>query len=378
MIVIEPVATAHLTARVDLEAIRDNLAAVRSLAGDREIMACVKGNAYGHGLVAVARSLESAGARWLTTASLAEAEALLESGIRCRVLLFPTIAGLAAAPLARRGVSIGVQSAEEAAAVARATGGALSIFLKVDCGFGRVGVPLEAAVEAARAVLRLPAVRLDGVFTHLPFGSPESLPWLRERLEAFGDVVGDIRARAPGRVLAQALASTGLACGLDSPGADAVCPGTLLYGLQPAWTGDGPPKVRGLRPALVALTSVIGSLRQIPEGGRFGMGGLRTAERPTRVGVMPIGFSSSILLRKPGQCVAIGGWRAPVLSVSLEHTIVDVTGVSGVDEGSPVHLLARDPAIGPTLDEVAGAQGRAAVEVLVGLTGRATYDYRPQ
>lgn len=94
-----------------------------------------------------------------------------------------------------------------------------------------------------------------------------------------------------------------------------------------------------------------------------------------RVGVLPIGFSNSILLRKPGQRVFVGGRPADVLSVSLEHTVVDVTDAPGAGEWAEVHLVSRDQTRGPSLEEVAQAQGRATVEVLVALTGRTVYEY---
>ena len=365
-----------LSALVDLQAIRDNLRVIQSLAGDRAVMACIKGNAYGHGLLPVARCLEGEGVLWLTLGSPEEALALREAGIGTRILLFPTIAGLDLAPLVRRDVTIGVQSSEEAAALARASGGRVSFFLKVDSGFGRVGVPLDDAVDEARRIGQLPSVTLEGVFTHLPFSSAESAPWVAERLKAFGAVAAAIQERAARPLLVQALASTGLACGLDAPSTNAVCPGQLLYGLQPAWTpATDRPVIKGLRPALVELTTVVGSLRSIPAGARFGPGGVRTAARPTRVGVLPVGFSNSILVRKPGQRAFVSGRPVDILSVSLEHTVVNVTDVAGVGEWTKVHLLARDPALGPSLDDVAEAQGRAAVEVLVALTGRAGYEY---
>ena len=365
-----------VTARVDLDAIRDNVRLVRSLAGDRAVMACVKGNAYGHGLLAVGRCLEAAGVTWLTLGSPSEALALREAGIKTRVLLFPTIAGLDLMPLVAGGITIGVQSSEEAAALARDAGGRSSVFLKVDSGFGRVGVPLAGAMAEARRIARLASVTLEGVFTHLPFAGAESVPWAQERLKAFGEVASTIQDEVGGPLVVQALASTGLACGLDAPGTNAVCPGQLLYGVQPAWTSDeGRPFVDGLRPALMEVTTVAGSLRAIDAGARFGPGGARTAARPTRVGVLPVGFSNSILVRKPGQRAFVAGQPVEILSVSLEHTVVDLTDAGPIGERATVHLVSRNPAQGPSLEQVARAQGRAAVEVLVALTGNAFYEY---
>ena len=123
------------------------------------------------------------------------------------------------------------------------------------------------------------------------------------------------------------------------------------------------------------VRTVLGTLRDIAPGTRYGYDGGRVAARPTRLGALPIGYSNSILLPKAGQKVRVDGRDAPVLSVSLEHAVVDVTDVEGARTGAPVCLLASESAKGPTLAEVASAQGRTALEVLVALTGRAAYEY---
>ena len=364
-----------LRAVVSLPALRRNLALVRQrLAPGTELIACVKANAYGHGCLPVSACLQAAGVRWLSLGSPVDARALRASGITCDILLFPTGEGGDPGPLTDAGITVGIQSFDEAAALARpARARPAAIFLKIDSGLGRVGVPLEHAARlAARIRSTLPGIRLAGVFTHLPFRGGEVLAWIEERLAAFGRVVAEIRRETPGPLLAQALASEGIARGVKAPEANAVCPGALLYGLEP--TGLSEPI--GTRPVLTEVTTLLGALRDVAPGTRYGYGGSRVAARPTRLGALPIGYSNSILLPKAGQVVRVDGREAPVLSVSLEHAVVDVTGIAGARAGAPAHLLASEAASGPTLAEVAAAQGRSALEVLVALTGRATYEYR--
>ena len=369
-----PFTAAHLRAVVSLAALRWNLGVVRrALPAGTELIACVKANAYGHGLRAVAACLQAEEVRWLSLGSPAEAVALRQWGITCDILLFPTGEGHDAAPLLEAGITVGVQSFEEAAALDQtARTRPPSIFLKVDSGLGRVGVPLgDAAPLAARIRSRLPRVRLAGLFTHLPFGGRDGTAWVEERLAAFGQVAAEIRAAAKGPLLVQALASAGIACGLDAPATNAVCPGQLLFGIEPAWL----PAPLGTRPVLTEVRTTLGPLRDVPPGTRFGWNGARAATRPTRLGTLPIGYSNSILLPRPGQTVRVGGQDAPVLAVSLEHTVVDVSDAARARAGAPVCLLASEPAAGPTLAEVAARQGRSPLEVLVSLTGRAAYEY---
>lgn len=367
-------ATSPLHAVVSLAALRDNLALIRrGLSADTELIACVKANAYGHGLQGIAACLEADGVRWLSLGSPADALALRRWGIACDILLFPTGLGSHPTPLLEAGITVSVQSFDEAAELARAARSQRpSIFLKVDSGLGRVGAPLGDAVRlAARIRAELPDITLRGVFTHLPFGGPDSRGWVEERLADFGRVAAEIRGATPGPLLIQALASAGVAAGMKAPEANAVCPGSLLYGIEPGWL----PAPFGTRPVLTEVRTVLETIRAIPPGTRYGYGGGRVAARATRLGALPIGYSSSFLVPKTGQKARVAGHEVPVLSVSLEHAVVDLSDAAGAQIGAPVCLLAGDAAAGPTLAEMAAQQGRTALEVLVALTGRVTYEY---
>ena len=148
-----PFTAAHLRAVVSLAALRWNLAWFgATLPAGTELIACVKANAYGHGLRAVAACLEAEGVRWLSLGSPAEAVALRQLGHRLRHPPVPDRRGRRSAPLLEAGITVGIQSFEEAAALAQAARARPpSIFLKVDSGLGRVGVPLEDAARAGGA-----------------------------------------------------------------------------------------------------------------------------------------------------------------------------------------------------------------------------------
>jgi alanine racemase len=369
--------TPPLTAVVDLAAIRTNLELVRrAVAPGTEIIGCVKANAYGHGVGAVARELETAGLRWLSLGSPAEALAVRAGGVSCGVLLFPTVLPPEIRPLLDARITLAIQSYAEAERLAR-EGQPVSLFLKVDSGLGRVGVALDEAPALARRLAReLPGIVVEGVFTHLPFQSVESLPWITSRLKAFGEAVARVREQIAGPLVVQALASSGILCELEAPETNAVCPGGLLFGLEPRWVAPGVRSAAlGTRSALVKVTIRLGGTRELAAGSQFGMGGMRTATRATRLGVLPIGYSNSILTPKPGQAVGIEGAAAPIVSLSLEHTVVDLTDVPGAREGAPAVLVARAPSVGPSLAEVARNQGRSELEVLVALSRHAAYEY---
>ena len=366
---------------VDLDALGDNVRRVRRRAGDdQEIIACIKANAYGHGLRAIAECLQRESVRWLAVGSPEEALALRRWGIACRILLFPTVGNREDSELAAAGISIGIQSYEEAESVARAASSTASVFIKVDVGLGRFGVPIgELASLTVRIISNLPTVKLDGIFTHLPFSDVDALPWIEGRMREFGRSVAEIRSRIETPLIVQAFSSDGIALGLKLPEANAVCPGQLLFGIEPASVrAAGPSRSLGTRPVLREVGTLLGGLRRVPAGARFGFGGAAVASRETLLGVLPVGFSNSLLVSKHRQVASLAGRIAPIVGVGLEHAVVDVTGIPGVEEGCAVTLLDRDSKLGLTLDDLARVQQRLPVEVLTSLTARANYEYRGQ
>ncbi len=363
-----------LKAIIDLEALRFNLKLIRKFAGRQEIIACVKANAYGHGLKAVAECLQAQGVRWLSVGSPAEALSLRRWGIGCRILLFPTVCKYPGALIAESGITIGIQSYEEAESLARAATGPVSIFLKVDTGLARFGVSTGNALALVTRIQKaFPSLHLEGIFTHLPFAGGAPLPWIELRMKEFGKSISEIRDCIGRPLLVQAFASAGIAFGLKMDEANAVSPGELLFGIERA-TGDQK-RSFGTRPVLQQITTVLGLIRRVSSGTRFGFGGNFVASRDTLLGLLPTGFSNSVLMAKQGQVASLLGHRAPILMVGLEHAAVDVTDIPGVDVGCPVALLERDSVFEVSLDHMAQVQQRSTLEVVTSLPAHAVYEY---
>jgi hypothetical protein len=135
-------------------------------------------------------------------------------------------------------------------------------------------------------------------------------------------------------------------------------------------------RVEGVQPALVQVTTRVGPLLRIPAGTDFDAVGLRSSNAETRVGVLPLEFSNSVLVRKPNQVVTLAGQATPALHVSVEHSVIDVTSLDDVDEGATIHLISCDRNRGPLQTEVSRVQGRPSVELLVSMTGKVPYEHR--
>ncbi|HSW09544.1 MAG TPA: alanine racemase [Bacillota bacterium] len=346
---------AQLWAEIDLDAITHNVQQVLEFlaaGGERppSLMAVIKGDAYGHGAVAVAGAVLDAGAHWLGVTTLAEAVELREAGIEAPILVFnpPLPDELTSFPAYRLTATV--------ADLAAARRLAPACHLKVDTGLGRFG----ADVAAAAAILAEQPVQ--GIYTHL---GVFDLPELRQRFARFRQLLDRLQTSGHRPCLAHAAASSSL---LLEPATrlDLVRAGNLLYGVCPEGCA---PSVLDLRDAWRLRARVI-AVRQVPGGARVGYGAEHRFRRPARVAVVPAGFADGVglepagrmdrprvLLRRlarlvlqragyalppPNGGVAIRG--RPVNRVGrqgMAHTLVDATAFPDLAPGEPVTLYAR-------------------------------------
>ena len=184
-------------ADIDLAAISDNVAQLGRLAGDADVMAVVKGDAYGHGLVPVAGAAIAGGATYLAVAQLSEAMTARAAGVTAPILtwLFPPDADLAAAIRADLTLTAAAPWAlAEIAAAARATGTTARIHLKVDTGLGRGGAWREDLAGMLVDAARLEAeevLDVEGIFSHFAYADAPEHPTVRAQQETFGAILAD-------------------------------------------------------------------------------------------------------------------------------------------------------------------------------------------
>lgn len=353
------------TLRVDLDAIHANLATARELAGGRAVLAAVKANAYGHGLVEVARSIQARGtASWLGVALTAEAEALRAAGVTLPVLKFtPTfVDDLAAAIAADLTLSVGsAEAIDEAAEAARAAGRAVDVHLKVDTGMRRVGAEPSDAVGLARRIRDSDSLRLNGVFTHLPISDVhDGDPFTHAQLARFDDVVAGVEA-AVGPVEWVHAANSGAVLGHDLGRSTMVRPGIMIYGSYPDAATE---RTRPLRD-VGTWVSRVSFVKRVAAGESVGYGRTWTAPRDTWVATVSVGYGDgySRLLSSRGRML-IDGVSYPVVGrVCMDQTMLDLgPEESGVRVGDEVVLM------GSSGDE------RIGVEELATLMGTITYE----
>ena len=363
----------------DLDRLRTNLAAIRRRIGsDRACIAALKANAYGHGAVPVARALDGEGLAAFMTGSFDEACRLRAEGLGTPVVMFAGALPSGMADLVGAGLvpTVVDRASAEAAARAAPPGESVPVYVKVNTGLGRLGVPLDAAESFLGALAAMTGLEVRGLYTHLPFGDAGGRDWAEQRLAAFDALLARLAARGLAPPVTQARASACVAAGL-SDRANAVCVGHLLYGLSP-FADASLADLSAYRPVLAEVGSRLIQVSDHPQGSDIAIGGSYGIRYGRRTGVAPVGVAQGLVRPVAGSRpqALIRGRRAPILAMSLEHLVLDLTNIEDAAVGDVVWLLGGegDAAIG--LDELATWFGTTALDAVMALSGRLTVHYR--
>jgi alanine racemase len=375
---------------IDLDALVSNLGVLREAAGaDVAIRPVVKADAYGHGMVPVARALAGAGVDGLSVATADEALVLRAAGIVAPILvLYPVpTTMIETAMRARIAISAGEPASlaailvATAAAVASVDLGPLIIELEVETGLGRGGVPVDGVVDVARRIASAPGVVLGGLWTHLQ--APQSSPARAAQIARFEEAATalvDAGLPLPPR---HATASTGLvADGLIAY--DGVRPGLAIYGLVPdelAADQRGDAAAR-LRPILSLHARPVRVL-DLPEGSGVSYGPTFVTDRPSRIATLPIGYGDGWSRSLSNRASAlVRGRRVPLVgNVAMDAVMADVTDVPGppVTTGDEFTLIGSQEGGRITVADLAQARTTNAWEVVTTIAARVprVYHARP-
>ncbi|MEZ5086372.1 MAG: alanine racemase [Tessaracoccus sp.] len=364
--------------QVDLAAITHNLAEVRRLAGDRLVLAAVKADAYGHGIVEVARSIETSGsADWLGVATVDEGLLLRETGITLPILKFsPTLSDEEAAITAGLTLSVGDEPAiRRISAAGAAAGKTADVHLKVDTGMHRFGAAIDDAPTLARLIESLPNIALTGLFTHLPVSDvPDGEEFTRDQLARLLAVAEDITRVVSSELIVHA-ANSGGVLGHDLTGTHMVRPGIMIYGSYPdALT----PRTAELRPT-ERWTSRLTFIQRVKAGETVGYGRTWEAARDTYIGTVAVGYGDgySRLLSNRGRMLIDGASYPIVGRVCMDQTMIDLGPALVVRVGDEVVLIGASGNETITVAEMAELMGTIPYEVTCLVTPRVPRRYSP-
>jgi alanine racemase len=359
-------------ATIDHDALRGNLAAVRAAVGRRvRVLAPVKGDAYGHGAVPVARTLADAGCDAFGVALVEEGAQLRDAGIEGMVLCLGGVGRYGADEVVRRGLTPVLYDegdAERLDAAARAAGRPVRVHLKVDTGMGRLGVPLPHWEHFLDRLSRFGAIEVEGLMTHFSESDALDETYTREQHRRFRAALASLRARGWRPSIVHACNSGAVLTRADAH-ADMVRPGIVLYGVAPA---SHLAARLDLRPVMRLETQVL-FVKDLPPHARVSYGGSFTTRRPSRVATLPVGYADGYPRALGNRAeVLVGGRRCPVVGVvCMDLCMVDVTDVpTPVESGDPVVLVGTQGTERVSVEELAAWSGTIPYEVLCGFSVR--------
>lgn len=354
---------------VNLTRLAENLNAIRAKVSPAKVMPVVKANAYGHGLVPVARFLEAQGADALAVAILEEGVALRQAGIRLPVLVMGGIQPQQVRAYLEHDLILTAASLDNLSVIeasAREMGCIAQVHLKVDTGMGRLGVPYDQADSALEYLQGLPHVRLAGVFSHFANADAADLTHARQQVERFRAVLRYFERRGLPPPLAH-MANSGAILQLPESYFDLVRPGILLYGVYPS------PEARrtvGVRPALTWKTRPVQSKIQPPHH-PVSYGSTWRSDHPVRLLTLPVGYGDGYFraLSNCGRVLVRGKRYAVVGRVCMDQMLVNLeSDEAGVED--EVILLGEQGAEAITADELAQQAGTIPYEILTNISAR--------
>ncbi|MDT0274985.1 alanine racemase [Blastococcus goldschmidtiae] len=361
---------------VDLDAIAANTAVLRERVG-RPLMAVVKADGYGHGLVPAARAVLAGGADCLGVAVVAEALALRAAGVTAPVLAWLNGPGTDVAAALAADVELSVSAGwglDEVLAAARAAGRPARVHLAVDTGLSREGATpddwpgLVAAAARAQADGELAVV---GLWSHLAYADAPTHPTIGAQVRVFEEAVAV--ARDAGLTDARRhLANSAATIALPGTWFDLVRPGIALYGLDPM---GGDPRQHGLRPAMTVRAQVAHTKR-VPAGAGVSYGHTYSTERETTLALVPVGYADGIprAVGNRAPVLAAGEQRRIAGRVCMDQFVLDV-GDDGIAPGDDVVLWGPGDDGEPTAQQWADAGDTIHYELVTRVGGRFSRRY---
>ncbi|GMV93850.1 MAG: alanine racemase [Candidatus Hydrogenedentota bacterium] len=363
-------------AYIDLNAYGRNLGVVRSMIPKEcGIIAVVKGNAYGHGAVPIARRAVVEGAEMLGVATVKEAVELRAAGIDAPILVLvqPAEDVLSAAVEYDLRLTISdVAVAERVGELARRANRVVPLHCKIDTGMGRQGFSMDDAVSEMMRLTRISHIDIEGVCTHFSIAENGRDPFTANQVRQFRQVLKLIEKEGIPYEMTHA-ANSAAVVGHPAAALDMVRPGLMTYGV---WPTDSPPAESPLRPVLRWETQVI-LVKDINKGDSVGYGRTFTAGDAIRVAVIPVGYADGYKHSLSNRAsVLIRGKRCAVRGrISMDQTVVEVTQVPGISVGDTVTLIGTDGRESITAEELAERGGTIPYEILTGISPRVEREY---
>ena len=362
-------------AEIDLDAIKYNCRRIQDIVGkDTEIMAVVKANAYGHGIVEVSRVLNKIKIKYLGVATLDEALVLRKARVRLPILILGSILPEEAEIAVKNNVTITLCNKELLKALGDLAKKKIEskVHIKVDTGMGRIGVWHEDAIEFVKDVKKNKNIKIEGIYTHFSIAARDKF-FTQYQIDSFEKILSDLKSlkiEIPLRHAANSIACVDW----KKSRLNMIRPGIIIYGIYPKRNF---PRLLKLKPAF-SLKTKIAFMKNTPPGRSISYGRTYITQVQTKIATLPIGYADGygrILSNKAE--VLVGGHRAPVVGkVTMDQTMVDVGHLKNAKVGDEVVLIGKQKKEEIRIERLARLAGTIPYEIVTGVTNRVPRVYK--
>lgn len=357
-------------AEIDLSALAHNLKVVSSITKQKNIIAVVKADAYGHGSVEISKRILNEGISSLAVAYTQEAKTLREAGITAKIIVLFDCRDMDdyftydLVP-----VIYSIHNAIAFSKKAESMDRKIPVHVKIDTGMGRLGVTHENAVADTVCIAGMTGIHLEGLLSHFSEADLSDTSYAAYQLQLFNDIKNKITAQI-GRPVISHIANSAAILTMKGALLDAVRPGLMLYGHSPFSEGYG------LVPVMKIKTRIL-ALRNLPSGTPISYGRTFITERKSRIAVIPLGYADGFnRLFSNNADVLVRGQLAPVVGrVCMDLTMIDVTDIEEVSEADEVVVMGQQGNKTITASQLSSRINTIPYEVLTSLGNRANKVY---
>ena len=362
---------------IDLSALKYNLLKIRELVGQKtKIMGIVKSDAYGHGLVPVARELEKLHIDSLGVAYLSEAKELRADGIKTPVVI---LLGISSPQEAQRVVDYNLtpvvydlDSARMLSEEGKKSGRSIKVYLKIDTGMGRLGIDFRETGPFLKQLMGMKGIEIEGLFSHLSSADQEDILFTKTQIKNFKEAISASQSLGLGLTMNNLANSAGIMRYKDAH-FDLVRPGIMLYGGLPCPDFANPSPLRHL----MTFCSFVAQVREVKHGTPISYGRTFFTDGSRKIAIISAGYGDGLSrsMSNRGQ-VLIHGQRARIIGrICMNLTIADVTPISGVKKGDRVCFLGRERGDTISADNMARWADTISYEIFCSIGSRNKREY---
>lgn len=353
-------------AEVNLDNLKHNMQQIKKISGDREIMAVIKADAYGHGALNVASVLLQNGADSFAVAVLSEAIELRRARIKCPILILGFTPPSFIDEIIKYDIDQTVFTydfAKKLSDCAKDKNKIAKIHIALDTGMGRIGyLPSEESINEIVKISKLPNVKINGAFSHFSTADEKDKTYTKLQIERFNWFLEQLEAKKVD-VGKSHIYNSAAIIDLQQGIGKQVRPGIIIYGYYPSQEVNR--STIDIKPVMSLKTNVI-NIKELESGHYVGYGRRFNTNKKTTIATLPVGYADGYSRVLSGKVkVLIKGQYAPVVgNICMDQCMIDITDIQGIQLGEEVTLIGSDGDNTITAEELAELMGTISYEVL--------------